>query len=119
MICIIILNPKVSQRGSPYCAFTQTSFVTRKNKGKQKVVDLDCLEARTRKPRQANWENLKVLTFINVKKVEHKARLEVVDSRDNMETIITKWKHIFEVIMVSFHFHHHRNRPTYKDKWGF
>jgi predicted metal-dependent RNase len=103
---------------SLYYVFTQTSYVTKKNKGKQKVVNLDCVEVRTRKPKQANWENLEVLTFINAKKVEHEISLEVVDLRDNMETTITKWKHIFEVIMVNFHFHHHYNRPTYKDKWG-
>jgi hypothetical protein len=55
---------------------------------------LDCVEVKTRKPRQANWENSKVLAIINAKKIEHEASLEVVDSRDNMETIITKWKHI-------------------------
>jgi hypothetical protein len=45
--------------------------------------------------------------------------LEVdVDSRDNMEITITKWKHISKVVMANFHFHHHHNRPTYKDKWG-
>jgi len=44
--------------------------------------------------------------------------LEVVDLRNNMETTIKKWKRIFEVIMANFHFHHHRNKPTYKDKWG-
>jgi hypothetical protein len=55
---------------------------------------LDYVEIKTRKPKQANWENSKVLAIINAKKVEHEASLEVVDSRDNMETTITKWKHI-------------------------
>jgi hypothetical protein len=34
-----------------------------------------------------------------------------------METTITKWKCIFEVIMENFHFHHHYDEPTCKDKW--
>jgi hypothetical protein len=35
-----------------------------------------------------------------------------------MEIAITKWKCIFKVVMDNFQFHHHRNGPTYKDKWG-
>jgi hypothetical protein len=58
--------------------------------------------------------------LINAKKAKHKASLEVVDLRDNMETTITKWKHISKGVMANFqsHYHHHRNIPTYKDKWG-
>jgi mannose/fructose/N-acetylgalactosamine-specific phosphotransferase system component IIB len=79
---------------------------------------LDCVGIKTRNLRQANWENSKVITVINAKKAEHETSLEVVDSRNNMETTIKKWKHIFEVIMANLHFHHHCNKPTYKDKWG-
>jgi hypothetical protein len=39
--------------------------------------------------------------LINAKKVEHKAILEVVDLRDNMETTIAKWQHIFKGVMAN------------------
>jgi hypothetical protein len=69
----------------------KTSYATRKSKGKQKAIDLDCVEIETRKPIQANWVNSKVLAFINAKKAKHETSLEVdVDSRDNMEITITK-----------------------------
>jgi hypothetical protein len=57
--------------------------------------------------------------FINAKKFEHKISLEVVDLKDNMETKITKWKHIFKGIMANFqsHYYHHHNKPICKDKW--
>jgi hypothetical protein len=41
----------------------KTSNVTLKNKGKQKVVDLDYVKVKTKKPKQANWENSKVLAL--------------------------------------------------------
>ncbi len=63
--------------------------------------------------------NSKVLAFINAKKIKHETSLEVdVDSRNNMEITIKKLKHISKVIMANFHYHHHCNGPTYKDKWG-
>ncbi len=50
---------------------------------------------------------------------KHETSLEVdVYLRNNMETTITKWKHIFEAIMVNFHSHHHRNKPS-KINGGF
>jgi hypothetical protein len=39
--------------------------------------------------------------LINAKKVEHEASLEVVDLKDNMETTITKWKHIYKGVMAN------------------
>ncbi len=95
------------------------SYATRKSKGKQKAVDSNCVEIKTRKPRQANWVNSEVLALINAKKTKHETSLEVdFDSKDNMETTITKWKHISKVVMANSHSHHHHNEPTYKDKWG-
>ncbi len=47
----------------------KTLDATWKNKGKQKVLDLDYVEIKTKKPKQANWENSEVLTFINAKKI--------------------------------------------------
>jgi len=89
----------------------KTSCATWKSKGKQKAIDSDCVKIRTRKPIQGNWMNSKVLALINAKKAKHQTSLEVdIDSRDNMETTITKWKHIFEVVMANFHSHHHHNR---------
>jgi hypothetical protein len=37
---------------------------------------------------------LDLITSINAKKVEHKVYLQVIDSRDNIEMLVTKWKHI-------------------------
>jgi len=88
----------------------KTSCATWKSKGKQKAIDLDCVKIKTRKPIQGNWMNSKVLALINAKKAKDETSLEVdVDSRDNMETTITKWKHIFLVVTANFHSHHHRN----------
>jgi hypothetical protein len=58
--------------------------------------------------------------LINVEKVEHEVSLEIVDLKDNMETTITKWKHISKGVMANSqsHYHHHHNIPTCKDKWG-
>jgi hypothetical protein len=46
---------------------------------------------------------------MNVKKVEHETSLEVVDSWHNMETLVTKWRHISKVVMVNDHYEHHCN----------
>ncbi len=57
--------------------------------------------------------------MIKAKKVEHEASLGVVDSRDNMETTITKWKHISTIVMGNGHSEPLRNGVAYKDKWGY
>jgi hypothetical protein len=56
--------------------------------------------------------------LIKAKKVEHEAILGVVDSRDSMETSITKWKHISTIVMGNGHSEQFRNGAAYKDKWG-
>jgi hypothetical protein len=71
--------------------------------------------------KKAQTSELGKFRSLNIHKCEKRwawNNLEVVDSRNNMETKIKKWKHIFEVIMANFHFHHHRNKPIYKVKWG-
>jgi hypothetical protein len=45
--------------------------------------------------------------------------LDVVDSWDNMETSMLKWKHIVETIMENGHFEYHHNKIGCKNKWGF
>lgn len=97
----------------------RTSNVTRKSKGKCKVVEPNYIEIKTRKPKQANWENAKMFAFISVKKVEHKANLNIIDSKDNMEIEITKWKCISKVVLTNGHSAHHHNEVAYMDKWGF
>jgi hypothetical protein len=69
---------------------------TQNNKRKHKVVDLDYVEIKARKPIYTNWNNAKILAPTSAKKVKHEANLDIVDSINNMETIITKWKHIFD-----------------------
>ncbi len=84
-----------------------------KSKGKWKVVDSSkSLEIRTRKPKQANWENFEIIALINAKKFKHKAKLEVVDLKDNMETFVKKWKRILEIVINNGRFEHHLNIPT-------
>jgi hypothetical protein len=52
-----------------------------KSKKKWKVLDsFKSLETKTRKPRKVNWDNLEIIAFINAKKFEHEANLEIVDS---------------------------------------
>jgi hypothetical protein len=88
-----------------------------KSKGKWKVVDLlKSLKIRTRKPKQANWENFEIIAFINAKKYKHEANLEVVDLRDNMETSVKKWSYISKIVINNGHSEHHLNIPTYKDE---
>ncbi len=36
-----------------------------------------------------------------------------------METLVTKWKCIIELVNTNGSFEHHHNEPTCKDKWGF
>jgi hypothetical protein len=50
------------------------------------------------------------MALINTKKVEHKVSLDVVDSWPNMETLITKWKHISKVVMAN---HHKKFKPWF------
>jgi hypothetical protein len=39
--------------------------------------------------------NFKILALINAKKTKHKKSLEIgINSRENIETTIKKWKHI-------------------------
>jgi len=52
------------------------------------------LVIKTRKLKQVKWENFEIIALINAKKFEHEANLEIVDSQNNMETLVTKWKHI-------------------------
>ncbi len=56
--------------------------------------------------------------MIKAKKVEHEAILGAVDSRDNMETSIAKWKLISIIVMGNGHSEHFRCGVVYKDKWG-
>ncbi len=56
--------------------------------------------------------------MIKTKKVEHEASLGLVDSRDNMETSITKWKRISTIVTGNGRFEHFHSGMAYKDKWG-
>ncbi len=56
--------------------------------------------------------------MIKAKKAGHEASLGAVDSRDSMETSITKWKRISTTIMGNGHSEHFRSEVAYKDKWG-
>lgn len=97
---------------------TRTSCPFRNNKGKQKVfIDLNCVEIKSKKPRQPNQEIVEFLTLIKGQKTEHEANLIVVDSKDNMETLITEWKRISTFVMANGHSKHFRNGATCKDKW--
>ncbi len=62
---------------------------------------LDILKVKTKELKQTNWENFEIMAFINAQEVEHKANLDVVDSQDNMEMLVTKWKQIAKVVMVN------------------
>jgi hypothetical protein len=78
----------------------QSSISLKQKKAKHKVFyDANYLEIKTRKPNQPNWANFEVLVLINAKKNEHEANLETINSIDNMETIATRWKHIFNFVM--------------------
>lgn len=57
-----------------------------------------------------------LITSINAKKVEHNVYLQVIDSRDNIEMLVTKWKHISKAIMANVHYDY--DKPVCKDKWG-
>lgn len=71
-----------------------TSSLSQNNKGKRKVANSSkSLEIKARKPKQTNWVNFEIKALINAKKAEHEASLDVVDSRNNMDTLVTKWKH--------------------------
>ncbi len=77
---------------------TCSSCPSWKNKRKRKVTNsLNTLKVKTRKLKQANWENSKIMALTNAWKVEHEANLDVVDSQDNMETLVTKWKQIVKL----------------------
>jgi hypothetical protein len=59
-----------------------------------------------------------MFAFISVKKVEHKGNLDIIDSKDNMEIEIKKWKCISKVLLTNGHSTHHCNEVAYMDKWG-
>jgi hypothetical protein len=53
---------------------------SQKNERKRIVAySLKNLEVKTKEPKQANQKNVKIMAFINTKKVEHEAKLDVVD----------------------------------------
>ncbi len=58
---IIILGEDNMKLSSPH----------QKNKGNHKVVDLDCVKIKARKPIHTHYENFKILAFNNAKKVKH------------------------------------------------
>ncbi len=97
----------------------ETLNATQKSKRKHKVVDLDYVEIKARKPIYANWDNAKILALTSAKKAKQEANLDIIDSINNMETTITKWKHIFKLVMTNGHYVHHRNGSTCKGKWEF
>ncbi len=77
---------------------TRSSCPSWKNKRKRKVTNsLNTLKIKTRKLKQANWENSEIMALTNAWKVEHEANLDVVDSQDNMETLVTKWNQIVKL----------------------
>jgi hypothetical protein len=55
------------------------------------------------------------MALMNAWKVEHEANLDVVDSQDNMETLVTKWKQIVKLSWSMVISEHHHNC---RDKWG-
>jgi hypothetical protein len=44
--------------------------------------------------------------------------MDKVDAWDQFETIVTKWKNDYVVVMFVGHFQHLKNGPTCKEKWS-
>jgi len=71
IVDIIILNDDTIGTSSP----------SQNSQGKRKVANSSkSLEIRARKPKQTSWANFEIKAFINAKKAEHEASLNVVDS---------------------------------------
>jgi hypothetical protein len=75
-------------------------------------------EMHSRKPWQPNLEHGEVSTLIKTKWDEHIGTLNKVDPWDQFQTIVTKWKKVFVIVMNVSYSQHVDNSPTCKDKWG-
>jgi hypothetical protein len=72
-----------------------------KGKGKQKALDQSSLiEIFLRKSRKPNYKYLKIMALVKTKHEEHLKMLDVVDSCDQFELTMVKWKKISRTMMV-------------------
>jgi hypothetical protein len=92
------------------------------NKGKKIAppnFDSIMHEVHLKKPWHPNWEHKEVVALIQAKKEKHTTRLNKMDPRDKfVETFVTKWKKILEVVMSVGSCYHLWNGSACKNKWA-
>ncbi len=74
-----------------------------------------------RKPQEANWEHVKILAFMRIKKAKHKKMMAKVDCQHKFETIVSKWRKILTLVMTECCLEHVKNGLTsnFKKKFDF
>lgn len=76
------------------------------------------IEAQIKKPQEANWEHVKILALIRIKKAKHEKMMAKVNCQHKFETTVSKWRKIFKPIMKEGCSEHVKNGLTCKDKWN-
>ncbi len=71
-----------------------------------------------KKPREANWEHVKILVLMQMKNARHEKMMEKVDCQHKFETTISKWRKILTPVMKEGCSEHVKNGFTCKDKWS-
>jgi hypothetical protein len=72
----------------------------KKNKSKKPMKNSEPnVKIQVRKPHQPDWEHCKIIALVVAKRKEHMANIEQVDGCDQFETIVTKWKNVFKIVM--------------------
>ncbi len=71
-----------------------------------------------RKPREANWEHVKILVLMWIKKAKEKKMMAKVDCEHKFETTISKWRKILTPVTKGSCLEHVKNGLTCKDKWS-
>jgi hypothetical protein len=71
-----------------------------------------------RKPQEANWEHVKILVLMRIKKVKHEKMMAKVDCQHKFETIVSKWRKILTPVIKEGCLEHVKNGLTCKIKWS-
>jgi hypothetical protein len=71
-----------------------------------------------RKPQEANWEHVKILVLMRIKKAKHKKLMAKVDCQHKFETIVSKWRKILTPVINEGFSEHVKNGFTCKVKWS-
>jgi len=127
---LLVMNPKkidalnqnclgIIEVGSPISMQSQAQLEDNKKKGKRKMQGSNHIVNEVRsiqKPRQPNQENHEVVALVEAKRDEHINSLDMVNFKDNFESVTNKWKKISTSVMGANQNIHMKNGHACKEK---